>query len=275
MPRKTTEQTSTSTNPEQLRLRIFAGPNGSGKSTVIKYIRSVKVEGHRLDFGYYVNADDIAEQLRSSGFSFNSFKLKVSKKDFHSIALASGLVNSGFTERAFIASHSFRANRITLKDTEADERLAQIIADFLRKKLLYEKKKFSFETVFSHRSKLDIMQVAVAEGYKVYLYFVSTESPDINIFRVETRKQLGGHDVPSDKIVSRYYRSLDLLYEACQLAYQVFFFDNSEDGQESIMFAHFKKENDVKKWDPIDIKKVPTWFRRYYSDKVIKRYLNK
>ena len=138
-----------------------------------------------------------------------------------------------------------------------------------------KKKKFSFETVFSHRSKLDIMQVAVAEGYKVYLYFVSTESPDINIFRVETRKQLGGHDVPSDKIVSRYYRSLDLLYEACQLAYQVFFFDNSEDGQESIMFAHFKKENDVKKWDPIDIKKVPTWFRRYYSDKVIKRYLNK
>ena len=55
------------------------------------------------------------------------------------------------------------------------------------------------------------MQQAVAAGYKVYLYFISTESPEINKFRVEARKAKKGHDVPEDKIVSRYYGSLDLL----------------------------------------------------------------
>jgi predicted ABC-type ATPase len=230
----------------------------------------MKVKGKRIDFGYYINADDIAGQLRTDSFTFNSFRLKVSKRDFHSVALASGLVNTEFTQTDFIDAHSFRSNKVKLKDIKAVERVAQIIADFLRKKLLNEKQKFSFETVFSHHSKLDIMREAVAEGYKVYLYFVSTESPDINIFRVEARKKLGGHDVPRDKIVSRYYRSLDFLYEACQLAYQVFFFDNSEDGQDSIMFAHFKKEKDVKKWDRLNKKKVPVWFRKYYSDKVSK-----
>ena len=76
---------------------------------------------------------------------------------------------------------------------------------------------FSFETVFSHSSKLDIMQQAVELGYKVYLYFVSTEDPEINKFRVAARKMKGGHDVPPEKIESRYYLSMNLLYNASQI----------------------------------------------------------
>ena len=268
MPNRKKPPISTSTNSEQLRLRVFAGPNGSGKSTVINYIRSVKINGKAIDFGYYINADDISMQLRSDSFTFNIFRIKVANKDFRTIALASGLIKDDFTEKQFTNSYSLRLNKIRLKSIKADERLAQVIADFLRKKLLSEKRKFSFETVFSHHSKLEIMQQAAAQGYKVYLYFVSTESPEINKFRVEARKMQGGHDVPPDKIVSRYYRSLDLLYDACQLAYQVFFFDNSVDGKDSVMFAHFKKKKDKKKWDPLDEKEVPLWFRKYYSDKV-------
>jgi len=62
------------------------------------------------------------------------------------------------------------------------------------------------------------MKQAVEQGYKVYLYFVSTESPYINIFRVAARKAKGGHNVPEDKIISRYYRSLGLLADASQIA---------------------------------------------------------
>ena len=90
----------------------------------------------------------------------------------------------------------------------------------------------------------------------------------INKFRVEARKAKNGPDVPEEKIVSRYYRSLDLLYEACQLAYQVFFFDNSVEGGNSVMFAHFKLQKGRKKWDKIDKKQVPLWFRKYYSEKI-------
>ena len=114
------------------------------------------------------------------------------------------------------------------------------------------------------------MKEAAEPGYKVYLYFVSTESPEINKFRVEVRKKQGGHDLPSDKIESRYYRSLDFLFEACQLAYQAFFFDNSVDGQDSVLFAHFKKEKNSKKWNISENKNIPGWFRKYYSDKVTK-----
>jgi predicted ABC-type ATPase len=252
----------------QLRLRIFAGPNGSGKSTVIDYVRKLKVNGRAIDFGYYINADDIATQLRDGVFNFKQFDLLVKPKEFADVAIASGLINAQFTEPEFKNSFSLRNNSLRLRDAGADERLAQIIADFLRKKLLQSKKKFSFETVFSHSSKLEIMKQAVEAGYKLYLYFVSTESPEINKFRVKARKAKNGHDVPEDKIESRYYRSLDLLFDASQLAYQVFFFDNSVEGQNSVMFAHFKIQKGKKKWDKINKKKVPVWFRKYYSKKV-------
>jgi predicted ABC-type ATPase len=252
----------------QLRLRVFAGPNGSGKSTVIDYVQAIKVNGRSIDFGYYINADDIAVQLRNKGFKFTQYNLNIKPKEFITIGLASGLINNQFPKEEFIKSFSLRSNIIHLKNKLSDERLAQLIADFLRKKLLELKKKFSFETVFSHPSKLEIMQEAVAAGYKVYLYFVSTESPEINKFRVEARKAKKGHDVPEDKIVSRYYRSLDLLFDSCQLAYQVFFFDNSLEGRNSVMFAHFKLQKGKKKWDKINKKQVPSWFRKYYSDKV-------
>jgi len=252
----------------QLRLRVFAGPNGSGKSTVINYVQNIKVNGRPIDFGYYINADDIATELRFKGFTFSQYDLIIKPKDFNEMALASGLINDEFREKEFKTSFSLRNNVIRLKKKSADERIAQVIADFVRKKLLELKKKFSFETVFSHLSKLEIMRHAVVDGYKVYLYFVSTESPEINKFRVQARKAQKGHDVPEDKIVSRYYRSLDLLYDACQLAYQVFFFDNSVEGQNSAMFAHFKLQKRKKKWDKINKKQVPVWFRRYYSEKV-------
>lgn len=258
-----------STNQQtQLRLRVFAGPNGSGKSTVIKYVRKLKANGRRIDFGYYINADDIAAQLRKGEFRFSQYDLTIKPKEFNEVTLASGLINAEFTQEDFKASFSLRANVILLIETTADERMAQIIADFLRKKLLQSKKKFSFETVFSHPSKLEIMQQAVEAGYKVYLYFVSTESPEINKFRVKARKAKKGHDVPEEKIESRYYRSLELLYDAAQLAYQVFFFDNSVEGENSAMFAHFKMQRGKKEWDRINKRQVPVWFRKFYSKKV-------
>lgn len=252
---------------KQLRLRVFAGPNGSGKSTVIEYVTKYKVKNKSIDFGFYINADDIAQQLKDSKFDITDFDITTSNKEFRETAVNSGLVNAEFPLDLFINSYTFRSNVIRLKSNAALERLAQIIADFLRKKLLQEKKRFSFETVFSHHSKLDIMREAKEQGYKVYLYFVSTESPEINKFRVEARVAQGGHNVEAAKIESRYYRSLEYLYEACQLAYQVFFFDNSREGENSKMFAHFKLEKGERKWDQLN-EDTPEWFLEYYTAKI-------
>ena len=248
-------------------MRVFAGPNGSGKSTVIEKVRAYTKGNKPIDFGYYINADEIARALRQGDFSFNQFDFTVSAEEFCNMALASGLIGATFPEEEFRQSFYITGNAISLQNETRTEQLAQIIADFLRKKMLLGEKKFSFETVFSHPSKLAIMRQAAEAGYKVYLYFVSTESPEINKFRVKARVEKGGHAVPEDKIASRYERSLDLLYDACQISYQAFFFDNSQEGEDSLMFAHFKLVRDEKQWDS-DPDKLPEWFVKYYVQKM-------
>lgn len=252
-------------------MRVFAGPNGSGKSTIIKYIQSYKANNRPVEFGYYINADEIVKSLNSKrGLSFKPYNFQIDQEEFVSDALNSGLLNNHFNQKELNESFIISGNSILCLKPKNVDRLAQIIADHLRKKLLRSSKRFSFETVFSHHSKLAIMQEAVNAGYKVYLYFVSTESPEVNKFRVLARVKKGGHPVPEEKIVSRYYRALDLLYQAAQLSYQCYFFDNSEEGKDFKMFAHFKQIAGKKDWDDIDEDNVPNWFRIYYSKKVNK-----
>ena len=54
------------------RFRIFAGPNGSGKSTIINNVRETIVSGYPIDFGLYVNADEIALCLAGGVFTFTT-----------------------------------------------------------------------------------------------------------------------------------------------------------------------------------------------------------
>lgn len=61
----------------------------------------------------------------------------------------------------------------------------------------------------------------------------------INIIRVKTRQAAGGHNVPEDKIVNRYHRSLDLLpyfINVCDICHV---YDNSDEP-----FRIFKKRKE-------------------------------
>jgi predicted ABC-type ATPase len=106
-------------------------------------------------------------------------------------------------------------------------RQAQRIADFQRERSLSAKISFSFETVMSHPSKVELLRQAGEAGYDVTVYFVCTSDPEINIRRVENRVSSGGHDVPHDRIVATYWRSLELLPQAVQSARRTVLFDNS------------------------------------------------
>jgi predicted ABC-type ATPase len=251
-----------------LRFRVFAGPNGSGKSTIIRSIKTEVINDRTIDFGVYVNADDIAITLASDNFSFSDYGLKhVTNEIFQASVLESGLVNDAFSELEFSQSYKLVKNRLLIAGDNDRERVAQIIANFLVKKLIADGKKCIMETVFSHRSKVDIMRNAANKGYKVYLYFVATESPEINVARVWARANKGGHDVPVDRIRNRYYRSLDMLYEAAQIAYQCYFFDNSDEENERRLIAHFKMEDGARVWDAVNVDTLPDWFIQYYVNK--------
>lgn len=64
-----------------------------------------------------------------------------------------------------------------------------------------------------------MLKKAKENGYFIKCFYVLTASPQINVYRVKVRKESGGHDVPKDKIISRYGRALNLipeLLEGCE-----------------------------------------------------------
>jgi predicted ABC-type ATPase len=225
-----------------------------------------------------VNADDIAKDLIKKGCVFSKYQINFNKSEFYRIVSESELINSEFDSDRFKACIEIENDKLIIRKEVAArkqdnpfERIAQIIADYLRKQLLSEEKKFSFETVFSHHGKVDFIKQAKEAGYKVYLYFVSTEHPQINVYRVKVvRVGENGHDVQKEKIVSRYYRSMELLYEAAQHCYQAYFFDNSVDGNEQTLFAHFKLNAQGEKvWGKLDDGPFPNGFKKYIQRKFL------
>lgn len=261
---------ATSTYSPQLRLRVFAGPNGSGKSTIIDEVKKFTTDdGQILDLGFYINADNIVRQLKERNFSFDEFNIKITRNQIIDFALGSGLLNAKFTTQELSDCFSVHRNKLSLQNPAYVGRLGQVIARLLREQMLHEKRRFSFETVFSHESNLDIMRQAKGNGYKVYLYYVATESAEINKYRVALRVKKGGHTVPEEIIESRYYRSLSFLKEAADICYQPFFFDNSKEDKPYTLVGHFKEGVEGKTWDEVPPEDISRWFKKYYTDKEV------
>jgi len=102
------------------------------------------------------------------------------------------------------------------------------IADATRTALIEARIDFCTETVFSHLSKLDLVRTAVDAGYDVVLHVVMVPAA-LAQHRVAARVAAGGHDVPVDKIRSRYDRLWPLVVAAVPLSYRAVFYDNSRD----------------------------------------------
>jgi predicted ABC-type ATPase len=86
---------------------------------------------------------------------------------------------------------------------------------------------FAFETVMSHPSKLIQLQQAKLLGYRIEIYYVSTADVRYNVLRVRNRVLDGGHDVPANKVIERYERSLKLLPLAIEIATNIALVDNT------------------------------------------------
>lgn len=105
---------------------------------------------------------------------------------------------------------------------------AQIYVRDQRDACIQNRVSVTYETVMSHPSHLDAMRRACDLGFYVRLVFVTTADPVINIGRVANRVAKGGHDVPTDKIVSRYARTMgQSLHKAVQIADESLIWDNS------------------------------------------------
>jgi predicted ABC-type ATPase len=230
------------------RLRIFAGPNGSGKSTLIGVIPTEWL-------GYYINPDEIEKQLNNSNGCFDFSKIINFNKDSF----------LEFIQSAFykidLVDIDFDRNKIYFKNINSY--VASILSSFIREELLKEGRSFTFETVMSSKDKIEFLKKAQQLGFRVYLYFIATDDIEINISRVENRVKDGGHDVPKEKIISRYYRTLDNLIDAIKYSDRAFLFDNS--GENKAFICEIEEAKNV----TIKVDKVPSWFNESFLDKVI------
>jgi predicted ABC-type ATPase len=76
---------------------------------------------------------------------------------------------------------------------------------------------------------------------------------------------MGGHSVPEDKIVSRYQRSLDLLFDAVRFSHRAYIFDNS--GSAPIWLAEVTDGKELS----MKVENVPQWFKAALWDKFSSR----
>ena len=71
---------------------------------------------------------------------------------------------------------------------------------------------FSIETMLSTRSYFRLVEKAHSQGYDVTLLYFWLKSPQQAIERVAERVAKGGHNIPNDTIIRRYWEGLDNLF---------------------------------------------------------------
>jgi predicted ABC-type ATPase len=238
------------------RLRVFAGPNGSGKSTLYNYLTQINA----FHSYYHINPDLITKDLNVS-LNLDNWPI-----DFSYTDLSDFLKTSSFqflVKFDLAGLLEYQEHRVSLKNPSFDNNsyLSAAIANFLRIKMLHSDSSFSFESVLSHVSKIHELENAKKANFKIYLYFITTSNPLINLQRVRNRVESGGHDVPDDKIHARYFRTMSNLYAAFKLADRAYFFDNSKEKTNgSFDFFAEKNGNRIYLSDP---NSIPQWFYEF------------
>lgn len=90
---------------------------------------------------------------------------------------------------------------------EAGKLMLQRISELLQKE-----ESFSIETTLSTRSYYRLVEKAHRKNYDVTLLYFWLKSPDQAAERVAERVAKGGHDIPKDVIVRRYWKGLNNLF---------------------------------------------------------------
>lgn len=106
---------------------------------------------------------------------------------------------------------------------------AQAIAA-LRRELVKQRESFVFETVFSDPvgDKLSFLKEAEKSGYTVVLCFIGLAGSETSAERVAMRVSQGGHEVPPEKLIARFPRTMANLQTAIRDLAHVLVFDNED-----------------------------------------------
>jgi predicted ABC-type ATPase len=122
-----------------------------------------------------------------------------------------------------------------LRNKKAADQAEQQRLEFLEAHL-----DFALETVFSRSPYwIEFIRRLKQADFEVSVHFICTESPLLNVARIEAREQLGGHGVPASKVVSRFQGSIRTALMAKDLVDELWLWDNSSPESEHRLVGRF------------------------------------
>lgn len=111
--------------------------------------------------------------------------------------------------------------------------------------LLQRNESFSIETTLSTRSYFRLVEKAHSQGYDVTLLYFWLKSPQQAIERVAERVAKGGHDIPKDIIVRRYWEGLDNLFKIYMPIVDTWILVNNSETPRSIVATGGKDQTTI------------------------------
>ena len=131
-------------------------------------------------------------------------------------------------------------------------------AEQLRRDFIDARVSVCTESVFSDpvRSKIQVLEDARARGFFVFLVFIGIAGPKLSGARVQQRVARGGHDIPADKLRTRFPRTLANLRAAVNVVDEAVLFDNSSYDAPYRVVAVYRSGRLVEKRPPL-----PPWTR--------------
>ena len=146
------------------------------------------------------------------------------KSSLYRAAVTEGLIPA---DAEFVNADLHEAAHLQhITDPQARSEQARQWADRRRADLLRSGQSFVSETVFSHESKLALIEEAQQSGFAVVLLVVCLDDPQRLLARVRQRVQEGGHDVPAERILARYPRTIKNLTLAVRQADLAMLYDS-------------------------------------------------
>ena len=124
-------------------------------------------------------------------------------------------------------------------------------AEKQREQCLKNRGSLIFETVLSAPDKIDFIQRSKQQGYFIRLFFIGTDNPQINALRIAQRVMHGGHDVPIQKIISRYYKSIANCILLSKIVDRLYVYDNSIENGLTELLLRANEGKLVKQYSPM------------------------
>lgn len=146
--------------------------------------------------------------------------------------------------------------------TGIDSFAAARLLDAMRDRMIDEGTGFITETVFSDPggAKLAMLAKATAAGYDVTLIYIGITGADLSELRVAQRVKHGGHDVPAEKLASRFERSLTNLKTALDVVPTIKIYDNSSPSNPYRLLAVVEDRKLT-----VKVSDLPRWVVRVFS----------